>query len=352
MRVTIDRMEKIRLIQAGVGGFGRHWIQNVSSRSDAFELVGIADVSQAALHEAGDAIAIPPQRRFVSLEEAIRTVQADAVLTVTPPAVHVEHARLAFAHGLHLMTEKPIADTLANAKAMVEMARQARRQLVVSQNYRFSPAMQKLKRLIQIDRPLGELGHGHIDFYIPPDFTGTFRESMQHVLLVDMAIHHLDLIRSVTGRNIVSVFAQTFRPAWSWYAHNPALKMMLELEGGISFSYSGDWSARGRRTNWNGAWRLQCAQGSIHCGDGAEDRIVVARSERGFEPPVSEETMAIDDLEWTGQRATLYLFAEAIRSGQPAEISGEDNLWSFGAVMAGVKSTVERRRVDVIDLIR
>jgi predicted dehydrogenase len=345
-------MERIRLIQAGVGGFGRHWIENFTSRSEEFDLVAIVDVSEPALHGAGDAVGVPRDRRFASLGQALEAVKADAVLTVTPPAVHLKHARLAFANGLHLMTEKPIADTLENAKAMVELAQRAGRQLVVSQNYRFSRAMQQLKRLVQVERPVGELGHGHIDFYIPADFTGTFRESMEHVLLVDMAIHHLDLIRSMTGRNIVSVFAQTFRPAWSWYAHNPALKMLLELEGGISFSYSGDWSALGRRTNWNGAWRLQCAQGSIHYGDDAQDRIVVARSERGFEPAVSEETAGIDDLEWSGQRATLHLFSEAIRTGRPAEISGEDNLWSFGAVMAAVKSAEQQRQVDVIDLIR
>src|SRR5687768_18477205 len=133
---------------------------------------------------------------------------------------------------------------------MVRLAVEAGRQLVVAQNYRYSAAMAALRRVVA-DAPLGPVGHGHLDFYIGADFTGTFRETMEFPLLVDMAIHHLDLIRCITGRNVVCVTAQTFRPAWSWYRHDPGLKMLLELDGGIPFSYSGDWSARGRNTSWN-----------------------------------------------------------------------------------------------------
>ena len=100
---------------------------------------------------------------------------------------------------------------------------------------------------------------------------------MQFPLLIDMAIHHLDLIRAVTGKNIVRVTARSFRPQWSWYQHEPGLKMLMELEDGTPFSYSGDWSALGRQTGWNGAWRLQCAGGSIHV---EKEDIFVARCER------------------------------------------------------------------------
>src|SRR5688572_32120979 len=272
---------KLRLIQCGVGGFGGGWVREQSSKSPDFDLVAIVDVSEKALADAGQAVGVPPGRRFPTLEAALDNVEADAVLTVTPPAVHAAHARLAFARGLHVMTEKPLADTIDNAREMVELSRRAGRQLVVSQNYRFTPVIQEMKRLVAA-QALGEFGHGHLDFYIPADFTGTFRETMEFPLLVDMAIHHLDLIRCITGRNVVCVTAQTFRPAWSWYQHDPGLKMLLELEGGIPFSYSGDWSARGRATSWNGDWRLQCAKGSLHLDN---DRVLVARSERWNKEP-------------------------------------------------------------------
>lgn len=330
-----------------MGGMGRAWWKSAVLNSPDFELVAIVDIADPPLHEAGDELGISADRRFRSLESALEHVQADAVLTVTPPPVHVEHAKLAFARGLHLLTEKPIAHDLSSAKLMVELAAKAQRQLLVAQNYRYSSPVQRLKKLLD-DRPLGELGHGHIDFYIPADFTGTFRETMEFPLLVDMAIHHLDLIRFLTGKNIRRVTAETFKPAWSWYRHHPGLKRLMQLDGGIRFSYSGDWSARGRPTTWNGTWRLQCEQGSIHLED---NKITVWRSDRGNKN-VACEAVEVPEIELSGQAALLRDFAQAIRSGKPGPTSGQDNLWSFGAVIAGVISAQQGRGVDVAEMLK
>jgi predicted dehydrogenase len=337
---------KLNLIQCGVGGMGKAWWNNATKDSPHFELVAIADIADAPLAEAGDALNIPPKRRFKSLKQALKKVQADAVLTVTPPAIHVQHAKLAFDHGLHLITEKPIADNLKNAKLMVERARQANKQLLVTQNYRFHPPMQTLKRLMQ-EKPVGELGHGHIDFYIAADFTGSFRETMEYPLLVDMAIHHFDLIRSITGRNIARVMVQSHKPAWSWYQHDPMLKMLMELEDGTPFSYSGDWSGLGKQTGWNGAWRLQCAHGCITY---EKDEVTVWRSEKWAKDQTPAK-VSVEEAAQNPQAKLLADFARAIRIGKPAETNGADNLHSFATVIAGVLSAKKRKWIDVNDLL-
>ena len=343
--------EKLRLIQCGMGGMGKAWRDNVTSptspsRSPDFEVVAVVDINEHALHEGGDQFRLLPERRFSDLGDAIANIEADAVLTVTPPAVHVEHAQLAFTNGLHLLTEKPIADTLENAKLMVGLASRADRQLVVAQNYRYGAAMAALRKVVT-ESPVGRIGHGHLDFYIGADFTGSFRETMEYPLLIDMAIHHLDLIRAVTGRNIAKVTAMSFRPQWSWYQHEPGLKMLMELDDGTPFSYSGDWSARGRQTKWNGDWRLQCGEGSIHLD---LDQIAVARCER-WGKEESESPVEVGKSEQNGQARILSDFAGAIRTGKPAETSGADNLWSFGAVIAGVLSATKGKTIDVDTLL-
>ena len=335
---------KLRLIQCGVGGFGKSWLTDVAAISPDFELAALVDTLPENLAAAREAC--PGVPAFATLEDALAQITADAVLTVTPPAIHVQHARLAFARGMHVMTEKPLADTLEHAGEMVRLARESGRVLMVSQNYRFRPSIQCARELLAAGT-LGEFGHGHLDFYIPGDFTGTFRETMLYPLLIDMAIHHLDLIRCVTGQNIVKVTAQSFRPAWSWFQHDPGLKMLLELENGAAFSYSGDWTARGRSTTWNGTWRLQCAEGSIHIEG---DQVTLARSERWDKNP-SAEPVSLPDLSRTERAATLGLYAEAIRSGQPNELSGENNRWSFGAVMAGLESAKTGLPVKVAEVI-
>lgn len=341
---------KLRLVQAGVGGMGKTWWKGAVRESADFEVVGLVDVAEEPLREAGEALGVPVERRFRSLEAALDGVErmggADAVLTVTPPGVHVEHARVAFGRGLHLLTEKPIAPTMEAAKEMVALAQAAGKQLVVAQNYRFSSGARRLRQLVA-EKPVGGVGHGHVDFYIPGDFARTFRGTMEFPLLVDMAIHHFDLIRAVTGKNIVRVMAQSFRPSWSWYSHEPGLKMLMELEDGTGgrtpFSYSGDWSAFGKNTTWNGDWRLQCERGSI---EWAGDKLGVWRSAYWGANQAREE-VELPQLPLVAQGKLLADFAQAIRSGVPAETSGEDNLWSFGVVVAGVKSAKEGRWVEV-----
>ena len=333
---------KLRLIQCGISGHGGSWLKNTSSQSPDFDLVALVDIVPNALEKARTEIDFSGPT-FTSLEDALQNVAADAVLTVTPPTVHLPHAKLAFAHGLHLMTEKPFADSLENAQEMRRLAHEANCQLVVSQNYRYSRGVQMLKTLLE-QHTVGELGHGDLDFYIPADFTGSFRETMEFPLLLDMAIHHLDLIRAVTGRNIARITAQSFNPDWSWYQHDAGLKMLMELDDGTPFSYSGDWSARGRSTSWNGDWRLQCSEGALHFVD---DEVQISRSERWSKNAECEEVAALP-LEFEGLNATLHEFARAIRSGVPAPIAGDDNIHSLAAVFAAMQSAREGRSVEVM----
>lgn len=339
-------MSKLRLIQCGVGGFGGGWLQGFTSKSPDFDLVGIVDISKETLAKAGEVCGLGADRQFTSLEAALDGVEADAVLTVTPPPVHVQHARLAFARGLHLMTEKPIAGTIEDAKEMVALAKKAGCQLAVSQQYRYRPATAKLRELLH-SGAIGEFGHGHLDFYIPADFTGSFRETMEFPLLLDMAVHHVDLIRGITGKNITKVIAQSFNPPWSWYQKDAGLKMFLELEGGIPFSYSGDWSAKGRSTSWNGDWRLQGSEGSLHL---IKEEIRIAKSEKWVKDE-TEETVALGELTREGQAETLYQFAEAIRTGVPSKTSGEDNLQTLGTLVAAIKSVQENRPVALAEVL-
>src|SRR5688572_23117341 len=105
---TPDVSEKLRLIQCGLGGMGKAWRDNATSASPDFHVVAVVDVSEHALRDGGEHLNVPTERRFRDLHDALadERVKADAVLTVTPPAVHVEHAKLAFSRGLHLLTEK------------------------------------------------------------------------------------------------------------------------------------------------------------------------------------------------------------------------------------------------------
>ncbi len=338
---------KLRLIQAGVGGHGRSWFFDTASQSPDFDVVALADPNAEALAKAGDAIELPADRRFSELADAVAKVKADAVLSVTPPAVHPEHASLAFDAGLHLLVEKPLAEDLESARRMVEQAESAGKQLMVGQNRRWDAEPTLLKQVFD-ERPYGDFGHAHLDFFLPGDFRGSFRQSMRHVLLVDMAVHHIDLIRHVLGRDIWQVYATDFNPTWSaqqgLYEHGAALRMILTMDDDTVVSYAGDWSAKGRPNSWQGAWRIQCADGAIRF----DDRLggVELSTCKTWGSDVQHELRPIPPGD-PSQAQLLAAFAESVRTGRPGLTSGRDNLKTVAAVFAAVESCETGRAVEV-----
>ena len=99
----------------------------------------------------------------------------------------------AFDHGCHLLTEKPLADSREHARAIIEAARRANRRHAVVQNRRYLANVRRIRRFLD-SGAIGAPTSIHADFFVAPHFGG-FREEMNHILLLDMAIHTFDAAR-------------------------------------------------------------------------------------------------------------------------------------------------------------
>src|SRR5580692_1782553 len=188
----------MRIIQAGVGGFGTSWLYAVRE-CDGFHHVAVVDPSPGALEAAGDILGLAPERRFTDLAEALSSVQADGLLDITPAPFHQATTTTALQAGLHVLVEKPISDSLSAAQSMVRAAREAGRTLMVTQQYRYQDQPRLLRKLIS-EGAIGELDHIVCEFQIQGLLAG-WRKQMRHPFLMDMAVHHFDLIRYLTGSN-------------------------------------------------------------------------------------------------------------------------------------------------------
>ena len=98
---------------------------------------------------------------------------------------------------------------------MVRTAEKTGKLYMVSQSRRWDAVHDSARRTIATGR-LGPLTHVNCDFYIAAHFGG-FRAEMPSPLILDMAIHHFDLARFLTGTDPVAVYAREFNPAGSWY---------------------------------------------------------------------------------------------------------------------------------------
>src|SRR5947207_15886641 len=97
-------MERKRLIQVGIGGWGLNWL-DYSTTSEDFDLVAYVDVSPEAFDVARERHGLDPQRFYEDLGAALSEQPADAVLIVVPPALHADLAEVAVAAGAHVLVE-------------------------------------------------------------------------------------------------------------------------------------------------------------------------------------------------------------------------------------------------------
>ena len=207
----------IRLVQVGMGGWGRNWATHVIQQDEDVELVACVDLDAELLVQAQKLLSMPSERCFQTLKSALAAIEADAVLITASLPAHVPTALEALDAGKHVLLEKPFAPTLVEAQQVVEMAAKRNRVLMISQNYRFFPAVQTVTALIR-EGKLGSIGSVTVDFRRYKNSSEATDHRYHQVwqpLLVDMAIHHFDLMRLVLGQEPSQVSCQAWNPPWS-----------------------------------------------------------------------------------------------------------------------------------------
>jgi predicted dehydrogenase len=130
-----------------------------------------------------------------------------------------------------------MATSLAEAQRLIERAREAGRLHGVVQNRRWLPGIRRARRLLA-SGALGEVTAVHCDFFIGAHFGG-FRDAMEHVLLLDMAIHTFDAARYLTGLDATGVYCREVNPTASWYRHGASADALFDLQGGATMTYRG-----------------------------------------------------------------------------------------------------------------
>ncbi|HMQ31940.1 MAG TPA: Gfo/Idh/MocA family oxidoreductase [Chloroflexaceae bacterium] len=327
----------LRMIVAGAGAMGRAWLQALAA-DRRWEVAALADISPEALGEAGAAFGVPEERRFLSAEAALEHTPADAALVVTPPETHSAVSVAALARGLPVLSEKPLGASLREGVAVLSAARRSGAPLMVGQGRRWLPHIVALRDAVA-GGLIGELGYVTCQFRIPVRFGG-WRETMPEVLIEDLAIHHFDTIRFVTGRNGERVFAHSFRPAWSWFSGNACAAVDLKLAGGVPVQYFGSWVARGPRSSWDGELIVVGSEGALLLR--ADETVWHYAGEDEAPQPVP-----LPAIEPAGLARGLDLFTRALGGEATLEPDGEDNIHSLALTSAAVASSRTGQPVEV-----
>ncbi len=341
-------MTPVRLLQVGLGPHGRNWARQVIPNIGEVELVAYVDKDRYALDALRAETDVPKERCFESLKEAIATTQPEAMLNTTALPAHVPLTTAALEAGLHVLVEKPFAPTVGEAEQLVEAARVRGLVLMVSQNYRFFPAPRAIAAMVH-ESALGKLYEISIDFrrYSTAGPHGRGRHHMEEQpLLVDMSIHHFDLLRLILSREPQRIYCEAWNPEWTSFTGPSVAVASIVFEGGVVVSYRGSWISAGPVTPWAGEWRMEFENGEVTWtsaadSDVTQDRVVV-RTRDG-----DVRTVALTAMPRTGTWGTVTEFAEAIRAGREPETSGRHNVGTVALMEAAVESAARREPVTI-----
>src|SRR2546425_7346329 len=125
----------LRLLQVGMGAWGRDWAWRIIPGVKAVKHVGCVDVNPQALALATAQAGIPPDRCFTSLDAALEATKPEAVLVTTVLPGHVPIARAALEAGKHLLGEKPVSPRGGRARRPVALPARRGAGFVVSSEY-------------------------------------------------------------------------------------------------------------------------------------------------------------------------------------------------------------------------
>ncbi|MDE2219694.1 MAG: Gfo/Idh/MocA family oxidoreductase [Gammaproteobacteria bacterium] len=183
-------MEKLRVAVIGVGYLGRFHAQKYAALPGC-TLVAVAD----ARAEAGDAVAKETGARALRDHRELLG-QVDAVSVATPTAAHFAIALAFLENGAHVLVEKPVTETVAQAQQLVDAARRAGRVLQVGHLERFNPAIIAAEPHLRTPR------------FIECQRLAPFRERGTDVnVVLDLMIHDLDIVQSIVGSGIEAIDA-------------------------------------------------------------------------------------------------------------------------------------------------
>ncbi|MBC7235165.1 MAG: Gfo/Idh/MocA family oxidoreductase [Chloroflexi bacterium] len=344
-------MDHVRAVLVGCGGISRAWLRAVADMEDV-EIVGLVDLIEENARARAAEFALQEVAIGTDLGAMLDDLVPDAVFNCTVPEAHLPVTLEALAHGCHVLGEKPLADSMDRARQMVAAAQKAGRILAIIQNRRYDPRIRRFREVIA-SGIVGPLTTLHSDFFIGAHFGG-FRDHMEHVLLLDMAIHTFDQARFITGADPLSVYCHEWNPPGSWYDHDASAVAVFEMTGGLVYTYRGSWCAEGLNTTWECDWRAIGQQGSL-LWDGADalrgERVVASGGFRSELAPLWPSPAELPPLKPEyksgGHAGVIREFIDCVRHGGAPETAAEDNIKSLAMVFGAIESARRGCRVEI-----
>lgn len=318
----------IDLLCVGLGGMGHHdW--NAAIDCGGFRPVAGVDVDAGARAKFTEKTGAPT---FVDFDEALQAVSAEAALIATPDRFHAALTMQALAAGLDVICEKPMAETLQDAARMHIAAEAGGHMLMIHHQLRWHPTHHEARRRIEA----GDIGKVcRIDFYFSVHsdvcLTG-YRSQLPHLILQDLAVHHFDLIRFLSGQECESLYVRDWPSPETDKNITAATDAMavLNMSGPVTVSYSASIRELLDPVGYTCSARIHGTEGEIGV-DGEQLRLQTRAAHESGEPVRTIDPPTPDPGTWSS-------FARALETREPTLTHSADNLNSLAMLFAAIES--------------
>jgi UDP-N-acetylglucosamine 3-dehydrogenase len=286
---------------AGAGVMGRNHARVLADVRD-FDLTHVFDadaVTARGVAEVYGATGVDTIQAFVD-------AGLDAAVISTPNRTHADVGVALLEKGVHVLVEKPIAATVADAQRLIDAAKSNDRVLMVGQVERFNPAVEAVKRAVADEQIIS----------IQITRVGPFPPRMGEVgVVIDLAVHDIDIIRHLTDSEIVEIQPQLARTKAE--REDTALLQFRLANGAIAHI----------TTNWVTPYKTRTLQVATPNKFVVADLMTRQVTEYfGQQPDGSYSTRGV--MSWPNEplKKELEAFAHAIRTGETPAVTGEDGL--------------------------
>lgn len=337
------------IVRFGLIGCGRISPRHIQSLAQipSGSLVAVADVIASRAQRAANETGAEP---YTDYRRLLDRRDIDVVTICTPSGLHALMAIEALQAGKHVLVEKPMALTLADADAMIAAAGQAGRKLGVVLQNRYNPPMQDLRRAVDEGR-LGRLllGNATVRWYRPQEYYedgwhGTW--AMDGGALMNQSIHHIDALQWMMG-NPVSVFAYTATLAHRMEAEDTGVAA-IRFAGGALGVVEG--STLTYPENLEGSLSIFGEHGSVKVGGTALNRKVFWKIEGQLEHEkelLTREQIDPPSVYGQSHRAVIEDMIDAVVQDRKPRTNGREARRSVALVLAIYESARTGREVHL-----
>src|SRR5215510_8347070 len=305
MQAAVARAERpLRVGVVGVGVMGSNHAR-VFAGLPGTELVGVADPDR----NQADFVARTLGCVAVSDVNELLERDVEAITIAAPTHLHRDIALACIARGVHVMVEKPIASSVEEGREIINVARRAGVTLMVGHVERFNPAVEAIKEAIR----------GEDILSIAITRVGPFPPRMSNVgVVIDLAVHDIDLIRWFTDSDIIEVQPQLSSAVAE--REDIALLQFRTVSGVLAHI----------NTNWLTPFKARnvtvATLGKYVTGDLLTRQVTECF---GFQPDGSYSMRHLSVGHAEPLRAELQAFVAAIRDGKEPAVTGEEGVASL-----------------------